>query len=81
MSGNPNARPPDNYGQRQLELLAIRSSEYADRVAAGKLGFLDAVDACYSAACWSGLVDEVGDDRVQLVLAAAFGALRKPAAP
>jgi hypothetical protein len=79
MSGNPNSRPADRYAQRQLELLAIRSSEYADRVAAGKIGFIDAVDCCYSAACWSGLVDEVGDDRVQLVLAAAFGAVRKPA--
>ena len=72
------SRPADRYAQRQLELLAIRSSEYADRVAAGKIGFIDAVDCCYSAACWSGLVDEVGDDAVQLVLAAAFVGERKP---
>jgi hypothetical protein len=61
----------------QLELFAIRASEYADRVVAGQLGFIDAVDCCYSAACWSGLIDAVGDDKVQLVLAAAF--MRRPA--
>jgi hypothetical protein len=57
---------------RQLELLAIRSGELGDRVAAGKIGFLDAVDMAYSAAVWSGLVDNAGDDAVQAVLAAAF---------
>jgi hypothetical protein len=63
---------PTNAVTRQLDLFAIRASEYADRVVAGQIGFIDAVDCCYSAACWSGLVDAAGDDRVQLVLAATF---------
>lgn len=57
---------------RQLELLAIRSSELADRVIAGQLEFLDAVDMAYSAVAWSGLVESVGDNAVQKVIAAAF---------
>jgi hypothetical protein len=56
----------------QLELLAIRSSELSDRVAAGEIGFLDAIDMAYSAAIWSGLIDNAGDDVVQTVMAAAF---------
>jgi len=56
----------------QLELLAIRSTELADRVTAGQIGFLDAIDAAYSAAQWAGLTEAVGDDAVQLVLAASF---------
>jgi hypothetical protein len=56
----------------QLELLAIRASELADRVAAGEVKFLDAVDMSYSAAVWSGLIENAGDDLVQKVLAASF---------
>jgi hypothetical protein len=33
---------------RQLEILALRSLELADRVAAGELGFIDAVDLAYT---------------------------------
>jgi hypothetical protein len=57
---------------KQLELFAIRCSELADRVVAGNLAFIDAVDMGYSAAIWSGLVDGVGDDAVQKVMFAAF---------
>jgi hypothetical protein len=57
---------------RQLELLALRSLELADRVAAGEIAFLDAVDIAYDAAVWSGLTSTVGDDIVQATLAAAF---------
>jgi hypothetical protein len=56
----------------QLELLAIRSSELADRVAEGTIDFLDAVDMAHSAAVWSGLVEIAGDDQVQKILAASF---------
>jgi hypothetical protein len=47
---------------RQLEILALRSLELADQVAAGQLKFIDAVDAAYEAAQWAGLVKSVGDD-------------------
>jgi hypothetical protein len=63
----------------QLELLALRSLDLADRVAAGEIAFLDAVDLAYEAAVWSGLTDSVGDDVVQATLAAAFANARRPA--
>ncbi len=63
---------------RQLELLALRSLELADRVAAGEIAFLDAVDIAYEAAAWSGLTSTVGDDIVQATLAAAFANARRP---
>ena len=63
---------------KQLEILAIRTMELADQTAAGRLHFLDAVDTAYEAALWSGLVEAVGDDVVQAVLAAAFANARRP---
>jgi hypothetical protein len=63
---------------RQLEILALRSLELADRVAAGEIAFLDAVDMAYDAAVWSGLTSTVGDDIVQATLAAAFANARSP---
>ena len=63
---------------RQLEILALRSTELADRVAAGEIAFLDAVDIAYDAAVWSGLTSTVGDDIVQATLAAAFANARSP---
>jgi hypothetical protein len=63
---------------RQLEILALRSLELADRVAAGEIAFLDAVDIAYDAAVWSGLSSTVGDDVVQATLAAAFANARSP---
>jgi hypothetical protein len=62
----------------QLEILAVRSLELADRVAAVEIGFIDAVDLAYDAATWSGLVETVGDDIVQATLAAAFANARRP---
>jgi hypothetical protein len=67
--------PPD-FTARQLELFAVRASELADRVAANQIAFTDAVDMAYSAAVWSGLIDAVGDDPVQKVMAAAFANAR-----
>ena len=66
------------HASRQLELLAFRSLELADRVAAGEFVFLDAVDIAYDAAVWSGLTSTVGDDIVQATLAAAFANARSP---
>jgi hypothetical protein len=66
---------PSDFEMRQLELLAIRSTELADRVTAGTIGFLDAVDAAATAAEWSGLTDSVGADAVQKILAASFAGI------
>jgi hypothetical protein len=63
---------------RQLEILALRSLELADRVAAGEIAFLDAVDIVYEAAVWSDLTSTLGDDIVQATLAAAFANARSP---
>jgi hypothetical protein len=64
---------------RQLEILALRSLELADRVAVGEIKFLDAVDVAYEAAVWSGLIETAGDDIVQATIAAAFANARAPA--
>jgi hypothetical protein len=63
---------------RRVEILALRSLELADRVAAGEIAFLDAVDIAYEAAVWCGLTSTVGDDIVQATLAAAFANARSP---
>ena len=63
---------------RQLQILALRSLELADRVAVGEIAFLDAVDIAYDAAVWSGLIETVGNDIVQATLAAAFANARRP---
>ena len=66
------------HASRQLEILALRSLELADRVAVGEIAFLDAVDLANEAAVWSGLTDTVGDDIVHATLAAAFANARRP---
>jgi hypothetical protein len=78
---------------RQLEILALRCLELADRVAAGELDRIDGIDLAYSAAIWadlpnaidaSGLIDRnrpgapSGDDVVQATIAAAFQLGRRP---
>jgi hypothetical protein len=62
---------------RQLEILALRSFELADRVADGELQLIDAVDIAYEAAVCSGLTETVGVDVVQAVLAEAFRPVRR----
>jgi hypothetical protein len=62
---------------RQLEILSLRSLELADRVAAGDIALLDAVDMAYGAAVWAGLTDAAGDDVVQTILAEAFRSVRR----
>jgi hypothetical protein len=79
---------------RQLEILALRSIDLADRVAAGGLPFIAAVDLAYEAAVWadlpnaidaSGLIDSnisgapTGDDIVQATIAASFATVPRPA--
>jgi hypothetical protein len=81
-----------NAVTRQLKILALRSFDLADRVAAGQLRFIDAVDLAYEAAVWadlpnaidaSGLIDSniagapTGGDIVQATIAAAFATVRR----
>jgi hypothetical protein len=63
---------------RQLEILAIRSFELAERVEAGEVELIDGVDMALEAARWSGLTESVGDDVVQAVLTEAFAKVRRP---
>jgi hypothetical protein len=61
--------PPEQC--HPLDVFAVRAAQLAARVGRG-LTFIDAVDMAYSAAIWSGLADQYGDDAVQAVLANAF---------
>ena len=60
-----------------LDLLFERCCTLADRVFAGELGFIDAVDMAWEAAEFAGIVGRVGPDQVQAVLAAAFVGARR----
>jgi hypothetical protein len=64
---------------RQLEILALRAFDLADRVAAGEIELIDAVDIAYSAAQWAGLCEAAGDRVVQTVLHEAFRKVRATA--
>jgi hypothetical protein len=63
----------------QLEILALRSIELTDPVAAGELPFIETVGMPYDAAIVAGVVDDVGDKVVQATIAAAFANARAPA--
>jgi hypothetical protein len=76
MSAADNGATTAVFATYRLEIFALRAAEIADRVAAGRLGFIDGVDMAYSAAQWAGLVDDVGEDIVQSILAAAFASAR-----
>jgi hypothetical protein len=65
------------FALHQLALFSERVRVLAERVAAGQLGFINAIDLAYDAATWSGLIDSVGDDKVQAALAVAFMGVRK----
>jgi hypothetical protein len=67
--------PHASHATRQLELLALRVLDLADR---GQIEFIEAVDLGYSAAEWSGLIESVGDDVVQRTLAACFANAKAP---
>ena len=65
-------RPGGRNIARRLAILRVRAWELADRVAAGEIDFIEAVDMVYSAAVWSGLVADAGDDAVQEAIVPAF---------
>lgn len=75
INGHP---PPGQFVERQLELFGARCQELADRVRAGQIAFIEAVDMAYEAAIWSGLTDAAGDDPVQWVMATVFMDLPRP---
>jgi hypothetical protein len=66
------------YVTHQLEILTLRSLELANRVAAGQLPLIDAVDLAYEAAVWADLTNTVGDDVVQTIIGTAFLTARLP---
>ncbi len=67
----PEPVPPPTPGM-DLKSLAVRAREMADRFRNGELAKIDAVDSAYNYAVALGLAHTVGEDIVQLVLAAAF---------
>jgi hypothetical protein len=64
---------------KQLELLTLRACEVADHITAGTIGFLDGIDLIYDGACASGLVDAIGDDAIQKLMAACFAEVGREA--
>jgi hypothetical protein len=70
------ATSKNSAGQR-LDLFGTRCRELAERVNSGSISFIDAVDMAYSAAVWSGLADDAGDDAVQKVMADVLMGVRR----
>jgi hypothetical protein len=63
-----------------LALFERRCVDYAARVDAGSIPFVEAIDILYDAAVTSGLADvEGGDDAIQACLARAFMRRRRAA--
>jgi hypothetical protein len=64
--------------RQRLDLFRARCHDLIERVNVGSIGFIEGVDLAYSAAIWSSLVDDVGDDAVQAVMRDAFLGVRRP---
>lgn len=62
----------EQYIAAQMELFQIKARIMAERVAAGLISKVDGVDMLFSAADYSGLLESVGEDRVQAEMARAF---------
>lgn len=60
------------FRDRKLQVFTRNCGAMAERVAAGQLRLIDAVDMLQSAAELSGLCELVGDDAVQQILSKAF---------
>jgi hypothetical protein len=63
-----------------LDLLFERACTMADRVDAGGIPFVDAIDFMWTSCEFSGLVDVYGPDQIQAVLARAFMHVRRSGA-
>ena len=57
-------------------MFQVRCEARAILFAVGELGLQDAIDAVQGAAVGTGLVDEIGQDAVQAVMAEAFKRVR-----
>ncbi|HSP50379.1 MAG TPA: hypothetical protein VLN61_09385 [Pseudolabrys sp.] len=68
----PPGRPAEIYIRAQLELFEIRSRQMASKVNAGLISMADASDMLFSAAVWSGLLDNIGADAVQAIMSRSF---------
>jgi hypothetical protein len=62
-----------------LDLLFERCCTLADRVDAGEIGFIDAVDMAWEAAEFAGTIARVGPDLVQWVVGCAFVGTKRAA--
>jgi hypothetical protein len=70
---------PATIADRQIEVLLLHATMLADRVAAGQIGFIDAIDIAYTAALAAGMDQTVGDDEIQAILHYCFGPVREAA--
>jgi len=77
-AGSPSANKSFEPHRQRLDLFGTRCRELVERINVGSISFIDGVDLAYSAAIWSGLVDDVTDDAVQAVMAQAFMRVRPP---
>jgi hypothetical protein len=59
------------------DLFALRCNQAAGLVAAGKLSLIDAADQLQRLAQRSGVIDRLGQDRVQRVMAASLKQIRR----
>jgi hypothetical protein len=76
---NSAARKIDHHQSPQpsaLDVFTARASARAHLVSCGYMDLVEAVDGLQLAAERTGLVDELGQDAVQLVMAAAFARWR-----
>lgn len=72
------ANSANRLARQRLDLFGARCHELVERINFGSISFIDGVDLAYSAAIWSGLVDDVGDDAVQTIMCDAFLGVRRP---
>jgi hypothetical protein len=63
---------PDRRPLSLIEAFDIRCWARAYLVTAGKMDFHEAVDSLQEAAVDNGLVEQIGQDQVQAIMAAAF---------
>jgi hypothetical protein len=70
------AAPKSAPAPSALETFIARCEAHARRYAAGEIELLDAVDALQNYATAFGLVDELGQDEAQRIIADAFHKMR-----
>jgi hypothetical protein len=72
-------RQRDGYGlARKIDFFELRCFDYAERVNAGDVAFLDAIDLLWDSAVASGLADQIGTDSIQEIMHNTWAEVRKP---